>query len=96
MKPQTYSNHRRYVPMYHGVLGLLLLAIFVGSHRQPVCFRRRSSGSLQCLIDHRSYAVRIHPVLVQPGVRHDGAGPGDPGGRDLRHFAMTGKLFDRG
>jgi len=31
MEAQNYANHRRYVPLYHGLLSFLLIITFIGS-----------------------------------------------------------------
>lgn len=94
MKPQNYANHRRFVPLYHGVLSLLLLAAFVGSfvnlylsigeHQGVYSAALLSVLSLCGLIQFwysRSFATTVQDRAIRAE-------------ENLRHFAMTGKLFD--
>ena len=94
MKPQTYSNHRRYVPMYHGVLGLLLLAIFVGSlvnlyvsvgDHQGVYSASLITVLTLCGFIQYWYSRAFATTVQDRAIRAE---------ENLRHFAMTGKLFD--
>jgi len=94
MKQQAYANHRRYVPMYHGVLFFLLVVTFIGSCvNLSMSFgdhQRIYSASLItaiCLILGLTYAfVRIFPIRVQDrAIRAE---------ENLRHYVLTGKLLD--
>jgi hypothetical protein len=94
MKAQNYANHRRFVPLYHGVLSLLLLAAFVGSfvnlylsigEHQGVYSASLISvlafGGLIQFWYSRSFATTVQDRAIRAE-------------ENLRHFAMTGKLFD--
>jgi hypothetical protein len=94
MEAQNYANHRRYLPLYHGVLFLLLVAAFIGS-----------LVNLYMLIgEHQGvYSASLITVLTFCGLiqfwysRAFAIAAQDRAIRaeeNLRHFAMTGKLFD--
>ena len=94
METQNYANHRRYVPMYHGVLFLLLFAAFVGSFvNLYVCLGEHQGVYSASLITAlticgliQSWYSRAFATKVQDrAIRAE---------ENLRHFAITGKLFD--
>lgn len=94
MQAQNYANHRRYVPMYHGVLFLLLVTAFIGSFVNLYAAIGQHQGV---------YSASLITVLTLCGLIQFWYGRGfamsvqDRAIRaeeNLRHFAMTGKLFD--
>ena len=94
MEPQTYANHRRYVPMYHGVLAILLLAIFVGSlvnlfasvcDHQGVYSASLITALTLCGLIQFWYSRAFATTVQDRAIRAE---------ENLRHFALTGKLFD--
>jgi len=94
MQTQTYANHRRFVPMYHGVLFLLLFSAFVGSFVNLYASIGQQQGvysaSLITVLTFcgliQSWYSRGFAVKVQDrAIRAE---------ENLRHYAMTGRLFD--
>ncbi|MDR3610119.1 MAG: DUF6526 family protein [Ignavibacteriaceae bacterium] len=96
MKEQSYSNHRRYVTGYHFVLLFLSIIVLAGS----IIFLFRSYrnggervistvvflGAINFLIIY--YYTRSFAIAVQNrAIRAE---------ENLRHFILTGKLFDPG
>ena len=90
---QNFSNHRRFVPMYHFVLGLMVLATAIGA---GINFFKTMGGqgfysgslilitSLSMLITY--FYFRVFALKAQDrAIRAE---------ENLRHFAMTGKLLD--
>ena len=94
MPEQNVKNHSRYVPFYHFVLPLALLALIVGSvinlfdclHKEDALY----SASLICLTGPillllwwycRSFALRAQDRAIRAE-------------ENLRYFAITGKLLD--
>ncbi len=69
--PQTYKNHGRMDPLYHYVLGILLLLIFVHSimlvvhHHDPVSITILTISIALLLI---AYRVRTYSLKVQDRV----------------------------
>ncbi len=94
MQPQTYANHRRFVPMYHAVLFLLIVLTLIGSgvnlYESLGDHQRLYSASLivvLCIISLLLYVFcRVFPLKAQDrAIRAE---------ENLRHFALTGKLLD--
>jgi hypothetical protein len=94
MEAQNYANHRRYVPLYHGVLFLLLVATFVGSlvnlylsigEHQGVYSASLISVLTICGLIQFWYSRAFATTVQDRAIRAE---------ENLRHFAMTGKLFD--
>jgi len=94
MEAQNYANHRRFVPLYHGVLSLLLLAAFVGSFvnlylsivdHQGVYGASLISVLTFCGLIQTWYSRSFATTVQDRAIRAE---------ENLRHFAMTGKLFD--
>jgi len=94
MTTQNYANHARFVPMYHYVLSTLLVLTLIGSVVNLVQSigdpERRYSASLIVVLTLCScllfYFCRTFPLKAQDrAIRAE---------ENLRHFAMTGKLFD--
>ncbi len=94
MENQNYSNHRRYVPQYHGLLLFLLTITFIGSlvNIYESCCSNQSiySASLITVLTFcgliqfwysRAFAVRVQDRAIRAE-------------ENLRHFALTGKQFD--
>ena len=94
MQQQNYSNHVRFVPMYHGVLAGIVALTFIGS----------LVNLFQSLGDHqRLYSAALITVLTGccimlfiftrtfPLKAQDRAIRAE---ENLRHLAMTGKLLD--
>ena len=94
MEAQNFANHRRYVPLYHGVLFLLLAATFVGSfvnlflsigehhgvYSASLIIALTFCGLIQFWYS-RSFATTVQDRAIRAE-------------ENLRHFAMTAKLFD--
>jgi hypothetical protein len=94
MAEQNYANHRRIVPMFHGVLTLLLVLTLIGS----------VVNLYLSLSDHqRLYSASLIVVLTICGMllfwftRTFACKAQDRAIRaeeSLRHFVLTGKLLD--
>src|ERR1700757_1637276 len=94
MATQTYANHRRFVPLFHGVLAFLLLLTLIGG-----CVNLYMSMG-----DHqRLYSASLIVVLTVCGLflffftRVFACKAQDRAIRaeeNLRHFVLTGKLLD--
>jgi hypothetical protein len=92
-RPQNYSNHARYVPLYHFVLFGLLMVSFIGSF-----FNLKASFGTPNLYS-ASLIVMLHAmfVLIYWYARAFALRAQDRAIRaeeNLRHYVMTGKLFD--
>jgi len=94
MDAQTYSNHRRFVPMFHGVLFGILVLTLIGSavnlYESWGDHQRIYSASLILVLDicclMLFFFCRIFALKAQDrAIRAE---------ENLRHFAMTGKLLD--
>lgn len=94
MVEQNYANHRRVVPMFHGVLlGLLLLTLIgaaVNLYESWGDHERMYSASLILVLDicgiFLFFFCRIFALKAQDrAIRAE---------ENLRHFVMTGKLLD--
>jgi hypothetical protein len=94
MTTQNYATHARFVPLYHYVLSSLLVLTLIGSVVNLVQSigdpERRYSASLIVVLTLCScllfYFCRTFPLKAQDrAIRAE---------ENLRHFAMTGKLFD--
>lgn len=94
METQTYANHRRFVPLFHGVLFFMLVLTLIGS----------LVNLYQSLGDHqRLYSASLIVVLVISTLmlfvfcRNFALKAQDRAIRaeeNLRHFVLTGKLLD--
>jgi hypothetical protein len=94
LKPQNYANHRRFVPGFHGVLFLLLIAALGGAINNLRLswgdHQRIYSASLivivcVCLVLLYWY-TRTFPLKAQDrAIRAE---------ENLRHYTLTGKLLD--
>ena len=94
MPTQNYANHRRFVPMYHGVLFGLLLLTLIGSvvnlYKSLGDHQRLYSASLIVVLTVStlilSFFSRIFALIAQDrAIRAE---------ENLRHFVLTGKLLD--
>jgi len=94
MPTQNYANHRRFVPMYHGVLFGLLLLTLIGSvvnlYKSLGDHQRLYSASLIVVLAVSTLILslfsRIFALKAQDrAIRAE---------ENLRHFVLTGKLLD--
>jgi len=94
MEEQNYANHRRYVPLYHGVLFLLLAAAFIGSFvnlyvsigdHQGVYSASLITVLTFCGLIQAWYSRAFATTVQDRAIRAE---------ENLRHFAVTGKLLD--
>ena len=94
MQTQNFANHSRFVPLYHYVLSTLLLLTLIGSVVNLVQslgdHERVYSAALIVVLTFCScllfYFCRTFPLKAQDrAIRAE---------ENLRHFAMSGKLFD--
>jgi len=94
MEAQNYSNHRRYVPMYHvvlfGILVLTLIGSCVNLYQSWGDHERLYSASLIVVIMVAFlilfFLCRIFPLKAQDrAIRAE---------ENLRHYALAGKLLD--
>jgi hypothetical protein len=94
MDTQNYSNHRQFVPMFHGVLFGILALTLIGSlvnlFQSFGDHQRLYSASLIAVITACAimlfFFARIFALKAQDrAIRAE---------ENLRHFAMTGKLLD--
>ena len=94
MPTQNYANHRRFVPMYHGVLFGLLLLTLIGSvvnlYKSLGDHQRLYSASLIVVLAVSTLILslfsRIFALKAQDrAIRAE---------ENLRHFVLTGKLPD--
>jgi len=94
MSTQNYANHRRLVPMFHGVLFTLLVLTLIGSLVNVYLswgdHQRIYSASLIVVLDVCGLFLfafcRIFSLKAQDrAIRAE---------ENLRHFALTGKLLD--
>ena len=94
MENQNYSTHRRYVPLYHFLLGALVVLILIGSIVN-LCMslgdhERLYSASLLVAVGVSLIIVfwymRAFPARVQDrSIRAE---------ENLRHYIMNGKMLD--
>jgi len=92
MPTQNYKNHSRYVPLYHFVASILLIAVFIGSIVNLIhtSADNRYSASLILVISillillwafSRTFALKAQDRAIRAE-------------ENLRHFILTGKPFD--
>jgi len=94
MEKQTYANHRRFVPLYHYALTLLVLLTIVGALGNAYRAFSRGSGRLAavlilllavCALIEGAY-LRLFALKAQDrAIRAE---------ENLRHFALHGSLLD--
>ena len=93
MANQNYRNHFRYVPLWHVITSLAILALLVGSIVDVTYSTKENiySASLLVLVSlilmsifwyARSFALRAQDRAIRAE-------------ENLRHFALTGKLLDK-
>ena len=93
MANQNYRNHFRYVPLWHVITSLAILALLVGSIVDVTYSTKANiySASLLVLVSlilmsifwyARRFALRAQDRAIRAE-------------ENLRHFALTGKLLDR-
>jgi hypothetical protein len=94
METQNLANHRRFVPMYHGVLFLMLLLTLIGAgvnlYESRDDHQRLYSASLILVLTMAVMDValfcRVFALKAQDrAIRAE---------ENLRHFVLTGKLLD--
>ena len=94
MPVQNYSNHRQFVPVYHGVLTFILVTTLIGSvvnlFESFGDHERLYNASLIVVLVVISlllfYFCRTFPLKAQDrAIRAE---------ENLRHFALTGQLLD--
>ena len=94
MATQNYSNHRRFVPMFHYVLvpilALTLIGSFVNLARSWDDHQRLYSAALIAVLSFSglvlTFLARIFPLKAQDrAIRAE---------ENLRHFALAGNLLD--
>ena len=94
MTTQNYANHRQFVPVFHGVLFLLIVLTLIGScvnlYQSWGDHERIYSASLIVVLCVCAlmlfFFLRVFAMKVQDrAIRAE---------ENLRHFALTGKLLD--
>lgn len=91
---QNYRNHRRFVPMYHYVASLLLLAVIIGSFVNIAKSLGSGDGLYSAsLITAMSFVVAIvyYYTRVFALKAQDRAIRAE---ENLRHYVLNGKLLD--
>ena len=92
MSEQNFKNHSRYVPLYHFVAGILVIAIFGGSIVNLIhadAHTHYSAALLVCVAFvllllfwyARAFALRAQDRAIRAE-------------ENFRHFILTGKPFD--
>ena len=94
MTSQNYGNHRRYVPLYHFILSMLIFLTLIGSCVNFVKSLGSHTGVYSasllvvvnlCLLIMFVF-IRVFPLKAQDrAIRAE---------ENLRHFVLTGKLLD--
>lgn len=94
METQSYANHRQFVPLYHGVLFLVLVLTLAGSvvnlYKSVGDHQRLYSASLIVVLTAAVlmlyFYCRIFALKAQDrAIRAE---------ENLRHYVLTGKLLD--
>jgi hypothetical protein len=95
MTEQNYKNHRRFVPLYHFVLSVIVLACIIGSiWIFYQAFFRYNSGRLIALV---LGGLSVSCLFLMGFVRTFALKAQDRAIRaeeNLRYFVLTGKLLD--
>jgi hypothetical protein len=95
MEEQNYAKHTKFVPLFHGLLGIVVLLTLCGSVYNLVRAIGHHFGRLDALlIMALSFGMlllfifcRTFPLKAQDrAIRAE---------ENLRHFALTGRLLDR-
>lgn len=94
MKEQNFKNHARYVPLYHGLAGLLIVAGWITTGLRFIhAFHDQNGRILTALLLAlftiaglffwfiRAFALRAQDRAIRAE-------------ENLRYFSLTGKLFD--
>ena len=94
METQNYANHRRFVPLYHGVLLIMLVLTLIGAgvnlYESWGDHQRLYSASLILVLTVavlmvslfcRTFALKAQDRAIRAE-------------ENLRHFALTGKVLD--
>ena len=95
MKEQSFSSHSQYVPLYHFVAGLLIVGGLTGAGINLVRAFQHGSGRLVATI---LVMIFIVAVIFYWFIRFFALRAQDRAIRaeeNLRHYSLTGKLFDR-
>ena len=94
MQEQNYANHKRYVPGFHFISFGVIILLFIGSVISLVKSFMYPMGHLiptllvmtSGVLGAYFYYMRAFPIRAQDrAIRAE---------ENLRHFALTGKLFD--
>lgn len=94
MPSQSYKSHSRYVPLYHFILSLIILACIVVSVRMVIKNWNTEYRNLSILLS----AISISLLLCWWYMRAFAIKAQDRAIRaeeNIRHFALTGKLLDK-
>jgi Family of unknown function (DUF6526) len=94
MQTQSYKQHARYVPLWHFVLSLILIACLAGSLWNLFRSYEHQSGRLVGVV---ILGLSIGALIVFWYARAFAIAAQDRAIRaeeNLRHFALTGKLLD--
>ena len=94
MQTQSYKQHARYVPLWHFVLSLILIACLAGSVWNLFRANEHHSGRLVGAI---IFGLSIGGLIIFWYARAFAIAAQDRAIRaeeNLRHFALTGKLLD--
>lgn len=94
MPEQSYAKHTKFVPMFHGVLSLLILVTFIGSvinlfqslgdHSRLYNAALITAITIALMI--MFWYIRTFPLKAQDrAIRAE---------ENLRHYVLTGKLLD--
>lgn len=100
MKEQTYANHRKLTPTFHIGLSILLLVLLIGSIYNIHLYTTHGNGCgyVSMTQPWLILGILVSLVLVALLLRTFGAKVQDRAIRaeeNLRHFAATGKTFDK-
>jgi len=94
MPEQSYAKHAKFVPMFHFVLGLLILTSLIGSFVNLWLslgdHERLYSASLIAAMSVALFLLFVFTRSFAMGVQDRAIRAEE----NLRHFALTGKLLD--
>ena len=94
MKEQNFKNHAKLVPLFHGLTAALIMTGFIGAIVN--CFRAYHNGGGR-LTAGLLFLLFIIVILFFWFIRSFALGAQDRAilaEENLRHFSITGKLFD--